>query len=656
MAEEKEKLSFELEEEKKEIEASKEYEDKAIKHVHDCKKDSQDFYDEKFRMFNYYDRLYIKGAAKTNVPYGRANLELPLAFQQIEPFVCQMTETMVGEAPYIGYKGRELDDEEVAEEITNFTQYQLDCGRFLSAWLPWIRNLGKYGTAAMKIVWEYDSVEVTDEIESPIMGMNIDPESGQPIEEILGWDKKTETQDFVKHDGPTFYNLSLFDLFVPRSAVDSNIQKMDWVVHRCYRSLEQLLKNPNYSRAHERIKALLEKAEAEGNSDTPLGGSSNIRDTAKRISMDQKNPAQGSKKYQGQVEVLEWWGDYKLSESSERAVPALIVVAVLEDEKILLRFDENPLKFKFKPFLMANDYIVEGEPYGYGELHHIKGLIEESTALRNARLDVANISLNRVWLVERQSGVNLRELYTAPNKIILTNDLNGIKPMDMGNVTPSSVQELARIDFDIQNTTEIINPRQDVSNVGAAFGSTATGVNFLSAKANVRLMTKARLLEETFFAPLAQMLNWYNRDFVTDEMYYRVDSSGNSNPYRTIDPQAFLTTVDYIPTSNPQKLSLAQRKDNMGYLLQTVAQVEGTAGGAGRTNWEELLKEVYKISGFSHPEKYVLPAQTQIMQTPDGQLLDSRGQPVIVQTVDAEGNPVAPEEVPTEGMPEGVSV
>src|SRR3990172_1257046 len=83
------------------VSPEKDREERAIKLVLRCKEESSAFYDEKFKNFNYFDRLYIKGAAKTNVPYGRANLELPLAFQQIEPFVSQMTETLLSEVPYI---------------------------------------------------------------------------------------------------------------------------------------------------------------------------------------------------------------------------------------------------------------------------------------------------------------------------------------------------------------------------------------------------------------------------------------------------------------------------------------------------------------------------------------------------------------------------
>lgn len=612
-----------------------ELEERAINLVLDCKQESLDFYEEKFKTFNYYDLLYIRGAKKRNVPYGRANLELPLGFQQVEPYVDQMSATMAGEAPYIAYTGRGPEDDQVAQEITDFTQYQIECGSFYPAYVNYLRNLGKYGTAAMKVPWETEYKEVFDEQEVPITEMQINPATGLPEKVIVGTQIERIPRDYKIHDGPKFYNKSLFDIFIPKSATSPNVQKMSWIIDRTYHTIEDLINNPNYARAKDKLKKFLD-SDDDDNDESDFG-ISNIKDESKRISVEQNNPSKGSAKFQGQWEVLEWWGDFKFERGGDKK-PALLTIAVLEDENICLRLDENPTKYKFKPFLMSNNYSVDGEPYGYGELHHIKGLIEESTALRNARLDVANISLNRVWLVERQAGVNLRELYTAPNKIILTNDLNGIKPMDMGSVTPSSVQELARIDFDIQNTTEIVNPRQDVASVGGAFSGTATGVNYLSGKSNRRLLSKARLQEETFFKPLAQMLNWYNQDLITDEVYYRVSGQDNPNPYRTITPDAFLTEVDYKSTSSPEKLSVEERRGEMSYLLQTLAQIEKVAGPVN--NWEKLLVDVHKLAGHPHPQEYILPRQTTVMQTPQGQLVDQKGMLVQVVPVDETGKPV----------------
>lgn len=634
MAEDKEKNTEEVDDS---------VDQRAIEHVLACKEESLKFYAEKFKRFNYFDRLYIKGAAKTNTPYGRANLELPLAFQQVEPFVSQMTETMLGEAPYLAYEARTLEEEEKAKTLTDYTQYQLDVGGFLPASIQFLRSLGKYGSSVVKVPWEVEILEVEDDVKvlAPIIDPKtkeivIDPVTGEPQ---LEYKIEKRSREIKSHDGPRFYSLSLFDFFVPKSASSCDVQKMDWNIHRMWRNPEALLSNPNYKNKA-KIKKLLCLDEEE--EDLPTSGSKlSASDSPKQTSLLQNN-SKGEEKFEGEVEILEYWGSFRFNSKKPFSVPALLVVAIAGDEKILLRAEPNPLKFKFKPFIMSNDYPIEGEPYGYGELDHIKGLIEESTALRNARLDVANLSLNRTWLVERSSGINLREVKTAPNNIILTNDLNGIKAVDMGQVTPSSVNELARIDYDIQNTTEIINPRQDVSSVGAAFGGTATGVNFLSAKSNLRMLTKARLLEETYFKPLANMLNWYNKDLLGDadgegeSLYFK--TGNQENPYGSISPEVFLTEVDFKPTSNPQKLNLEQRKGNMSYLLQTVAQVEKVAPGTN--DLPELLKEVYKLSGFSHPEKFVKPQQTTILQLPNGQVVDKKGQPINIVPVDEQGQPL----------------
>lgn len=613
--------------ETKDVESPEELEARVIKHVLDCKDESIKYYTDKYKKFAYFENLYHKGAAKVNVPYGRANLELPLAFQQVEPFVSQMSEAMIGEAPIITYQGRMIEDDGPAEKITDFTQYQLETGGFSPAYISYLRNLAKLGTAVMKCIWERDAITVTDPQMQMVPTGNIitDPNTGVGIPEHTQQMVDVE-REFVHHDGPSFYNKSLNDFFVPKSATSSDVQKMDWVIDRVYKDLEDLLLNPNYEKGFKKVKDLID----EKYNDEYYGGSSGSKtfsssDDPKRAELQQKSP-KGLEKFSDQCELLEYWGRFNWVRG-EPSKETLIVVAICNGEKILLRFEENPTKFKFKPFLMSNDYPIDGEPYGYGELDHIKGLVEESTALRNARLDVANISLNRVWLVERQAGVNLRELYTAPNQIIQTNDMNGIRPLDMGGITPSSVQELARIDFDIQNTTDIVNPRQDVSSVGGAFQGTATGVNYLSSKTNIRLLTKSRIQEETFFKPLAMMMNWYNQELITAEVYYRV-TNDDQCPYRTLDPSAFETQVDFKPVSSPEKLSLLQRKENIGYVLQTVGQIEKVAPGT--TNLQELLPEFYKSLGYRHPEKFVNPIQTTVIQAPDGSLLDKNGKPVQV--------------------------
>lgn len=592
----------------------------AVKLVVDSFKDSDKYYREKFELFNYFDDLYIKGARKRNAPRGRANLQLPIAFQQVEDYTSQMMEAMFGEPPYLAYVGRGPEDDPVAEQITKFTQKQMEDGKMVKAASGYYRNCGKYGTAVMKVPWVLDQQEVEE------VRVTADPITGEVVE-------STEIDVETIHDGPKFHNLSIFDFFVPRSATSTDIQSLDWCIHRTHRTLGELLRNPNYTNK----KKL--KAAVDGKIQVEIDGDGKITE------LEQHN-SDGRRKFKSKIEVLEWWGDFNFESSEddrERAPePALLVVALVGDVPVLLRKDKNPFKYKKKPFVSSNDYPIEGEFYGYGELHHIRGLIEESTALRNARLDVANMSINHMWLIERQAGVNPRSLFSAPNKIVLTNDNAGVKRLDMGGVTPSSVQELARIDFDIQNTTQIVNPAGDVAGVGPGFGKTATGVSFLANRSNLRTLLKARIQEQDFFQPLALLLNSYNKEFVKTEQFFRV-FDGEESPYEQLPPDAFLTSVDFKPTSNPQKVNRSEQRERMDYLLQVVAQLEKVAPGT--YNLVNLGKEVFRVQGFSNPEKFMNSGPTQVFVAPDGQtLLDKNGQPVDVQPI--------PTEAGAEGAPQ----
>ena len=138
---------------KKISKSKKKNDEECIAYIDDLLQDSETFYRPLRKKWNSFEYLYVKGGAKRNTPRGRANLELPIAFQQIEPFVDHLSELMFGETPYIKYSARNKATMESAEDITNFTQWQLEIGDFYPEWRGFARNLGKLGNAVMKIAW-----------------------------------------------------------------------------------------------------------------------------------------------------------------------------------------------------------------------------------------------------------------------------------------------------------------------------------------------------------------------------------------------------------------------------------------------------------------------------------------------------------------------
>ena len=109
-------------------------------------------------------------------------------------------------------------------------------------------------------------------------------------------------------------------------------------------------------------------------------------------------------KRKNDIELHEYWGLFDLKGDGNLQECVLTVA----NNKVCIRAELNPLDKRFKPFVAAVDYPVEGEFYGLGELEPIWSLLKEATALRNARLDNVNQATNRMWIVDRASGINVR--------------------------------------------------------------------------------------------------------------------------------------------------------------------------------------------------------------------------------------------------------
>lgn len=124
---------------------------------------------------------------------------------------------------------------------------------------------------------------------------------------------------------------------------------------------------------------------------------------------------------------------------------------------------------------------------------------------------------------------------------------------------------------------------------------------------------------------------------ITDEVYFRVTDK-EENPYSLLTPDAFASQIDFKGTAGPSKYTKEELKANIGYTLQTVAQVEKVAPGTN--NFYKLMPDVYRAAGFSHPEQYVNPPQTTVGALPNGQFVDKQGNPVNVIPLDEQGQPL----------------
>jgi len=293
-------------------------------------------------------------------------------------------------------------------------------------------------------------------------------------------------------------------------------------------------------------------------------------------------------KDKGRIEVWEYWGLWD-PKGDGNFKEYIITVA---NGDVVISIEENFYDYKFKPFVACPNFIRENEFYGVPELLAVRSLIKEANTLRNARLDNINISVNPMWVVDRAAGVNSKSLYSRPNGIVWTNDINGIQPLRPQDPSIGSQNEMQFIQQDIQNATALVNSAPAVNQLGKQFGRSATGVNFIQSFSSSRLGLKARMLSELFYKRMAWIMLMTNRQFVTEEKWVRVSDPNAQNPFETLPPDAFFRKFDFVVKTNLDTGGPEQQLQKMQAVAQIAQVFENSQPGTFDTSvlLEALLR------------------------------------------------------------------
>lgn len=452
----------------------------------------------------------------------RANLKLPFGFTIIETQTPQIVDAFFRGGSVVQFKGQDYQDAMFEDPITDFHHHQFEEMGFQSKTSNFIKAMLLDGTAIAKVPYRYKELETLRRV------TQIDPISGMPISI-----KQPAVE--VLFDGPDLEIVPIYDFF-PDWTVKrpGDVVAMRGCVHRTYKTITALRQNTNYKNVDEIEISLQSK----GNS----AWAKPYYSDDYKADFDKLNDNVEGIKDEGEVEVWEYWGLFDPKKDGEFK-EYLIVIA---NGDVVLRMEENFYDYKFKPFVACPNYSRESEFYGIPELLAVRSLIKEANTLRNARLDNINLSVNPMWIADRAAGINTKSLFSRPNGVIWTNDINGIKPLPPMDPSIGSREEMAFIQGDIQNATALVNAAPIASNLGKQFGRSATGVNFIQSFASSRISLKARTLSEMYFKRVAQIMLMTNRQFVTEDHWVRVSDPNSPNPFTQLPADAFFRSFDFV--------------------------------------------------------------------------------------------------------------
>jgi hypothetical protein len=510
----------------------------------------------------------------------RANLKLPFGFTIIETQVPQLVDIFFKDDEVITFEGQDIDDAVWEKLVTDFHNKQLREMQFAAKGPALVKSIYLDGTGFAKVPYRFK------EIETVRRETQVDPETGEPQQIKLA---TTE----VLFDQPDFELISIFDFFPDWSIKrPGDVQGMRGLVHRTWRTLASLksakitnadgTKEGRYKNLDQLDFSLRTKGSYAWRA--PFFSRDNFKEDFERLQDNReeniKNP--------GSVEVWEYWGLYD-PKGDGNFEERIITIA---NGDVVIHNEENFYDYKFKPFIACPNYIRDGEFYGIPELSPIRSLIKEANTLRNARLDNVNLSVNPMYLADRTAGINAKSLFSRPNGVIWTNDMNGIKRLEPGDPSAGSREEMAFIQQDIQTASGSIGSAPTVGQLARTFGRHATGTNLIQSFSSTRLSLKARNFSEFILKPMARIMLMTNRQFVTEDSPIRVSDPNAPNPFINLPPEAFFRNFDLIPKTDFDtggKEGQLQRMQAVSEILRTAEQSQ-----PGTVKMDVLLEELLR--------------------------------------------------------------
>lgn len=576
---------------------STEKRDKALDCVRSFMKESKEFRQLKEYIWMRMWAEYLNSrSVKANI-LQRANLKLPYAWNIIETFTPQIIEAFTAESPYIQAVPRKTWDPEasqkyteMAESITGHYSYQIEQMKFFEDFTTFVKNMLIYGTAIAKVGWTKNEKMLPARQKRMVDGVETFEKIEQPV---------------TLYEGPTFNTIDIIDFFPYWGATrPGDIQSMPGCCHRVYRTLNDLkaMEKKGDKGIYDNLEDVAGDIKQNGyNAWTePSTVSVDYPQSMHDYAVDQW-PGQ---KLKGKIEIWEWWGQYEDEDGQMREK-----VITIANGRTVIRFDDNPYDYGFKPFLACVDHPVPGEFYGEGELQPLYSLFREASALRNARLDQTNQAVNRMFIIDRNAGINVRNFYSRTSGIVLANDINGIKAMDVPEVPGSSYQELSQIDYEIQNASAMINASQATSNLGQAFGNTARGIGFLQGTMTSRMGMKIRNLENMVMRPLGQRLAMLNRQFLSNEMWAEVNGD-QTNPFQELSADDFYNSWDFSAVAAIDRINREQRQAMFSQAIIPYLQfVEKSQPGT--MNLSKMTQKFFTEFNITDPYSYINPPEVQ---------------------------------------------
>ncbi len=388
----------------------------------------------------------------------KSNIFVPYIFSIVESVVPKMLGMVFNTRPIISIQPRKGTSVNMSKLLESLLEFQLDEDQLelFSKILEFFKEAAIYGTAFMKVIPRFNDDELVS-----FNYIDLEP-------------------------------IDIFNIYPDYRA--KSIRRMKYIIQLSYMDFDELEKLEDQG-FYKNVKEVEQYVESSINVDEAK------RERLTDVGILDEYGFDSTRKV---VEVLEYWDREKIYTIGARSV--------------ILKEEDNPFG-GLLPFIMARYVPVQHELFGIGIPEIAESLQEELNTVRNQRMDNVNLIINRMFIANKYADIDFDSLVSYPGNVILTNDINSIKPLDTRDVTKSAYLEEDIIKRDIDT---------GVGEYSYSRGEpperreTATGIVRLQQASSARFDTVVKMLEFTVLRHIAKMFIWLDYHFLPPEDFKKI--------------------------------------------------------------------------------------------------------------------------------------
>jgi hypothetical protein len=460
---------------------------------------SKRYLDQIHERMNQQEELYRTYIDKNNYPHN-ARVFDPRVFRIIET----ITPRMVANEPTGSFYPTEQGDIMTSQILNALNKYDWRRAEMFPKLVNYVKCMLIFGTAFGRTYWDFRETDKQRMV-------------AKKLNDRLVWTpKNTETVKVTEFDGPNFEVLNIYDCFPDPNS--TTIANMRWFIYRIFKTVKEL-EDENDARGAEHWKNL-DKLKA------------NI-DAKKKVNNTAGNKPQDLQ-YREHRRIMLSTQELIGEDTSHPELTILVRLTktgwvyfvpeyASENWSGIIREVENPYFHGELPIIYGVDYPYPGELFGMGEIEPIDRIQRAINAVLNQRLDNVQLNLRTMWKVQKQRGVDMHTLVSAPGNIITTDDMAAVEPIQVPDVTgPTFVQTMDYLTSALQNGSGITDYTMGLDTNANTANDTATGVRLIQQEANAQFKLKIQLFNHMVIQRIANLWKDLRIQYTTEAQKLRI--------------------------------------------------------------------------------------------------------------------------------------